>query len=243
MGLLRWCWGKESVCQCKRSKETLVQPLGPQDPREEETVCPSVLAWRIPRTEESLVRYRTRGREDSDRTEPRSTEGRAETDALSYRKWSCRTSGDTSPLGTWTQPADSMRFSVSYGSELLPLPSDIVLSLVPVITKFLRRKSSLCFLSGRYCHSFHFMIIPEKNFLVWERSVLKDDLLWASNIPSTPLGSKPNTQSVSTQKKYKKWSRENNDLFVDGYILINEQILFAIQRFGVGSFFLMPTIK
>ena len=163
-------------------------------------------------------------------------------DTVSYRKWSCGTSGDTS-LGAWTQLADSMRFSVSYGSELLPLPLIIVLSLVPVITKFLRRKSSLCFLSGRYCHSFHFMIIPEKNFLVWERSVLKDDLLWASDIPSTPLGSKPNTQSVSTLKKYKKWSRENNDLFVDGYILINEQILFAIQRFGVGSFFLMPTIK
>ena len=44
-------------------------------------------------------------------------------------------------------------------------------------------------------------------------------------------------KSVSTLKKYKKWSKENNDLFVDGYILINEQILFVIQRFDVGSFF------
>ena len=60
--------GLRSLSANAREAKTLVQPLGPQDPREEETVCSPVLGWRIPRTEESLVRYRIRGREESDRT-------------------------------------------------------------------------------------------------------------------------------------------------------------------------------
>ena len=51
-GLPRWWWGKESACQCRRY-ETQVWSLGQEDPLEEEmTTHSSILAWRIPRTEE-----------------------------------------------------------------------------------------------------------------------------------------------------------------------------------------------
>ena len=45
--------GKEPACQCRRHKDTCVQSLGWEDPLEEgmATHC-SILAWRIPWTEE-----------------------------------------------------------------------------------------------------------------------------------------------------------------------------------------------
>ena len=49
-GLPGWCNGKKSACQCKR----LVRSLGQKDPLEEEMVThSSILAWKIPWTEES----------------------------------------------------------------------------------------------------------------------------------------------------------------------------------------------
>ena len=50
--LPRWCSGKEPTCQCRRH-ETQVLSLGQEDPLEEgmATHC-SILAWRIPWTEE-----------------------------------------------------------------------------------------------------------------------------------------------------------------------------------------------
>ena len=46
--------GKETACQCRRH-ETLVQFLGWEDPLEKEMATPSsILAWRIPWTEEPL---------------------------------------------------------------------------------------------------------------------------------------------------------------------------------------------
>ena len=51
-GLPRWWWGKESAYQCRRY-ETQVWSLGQEDPLEEEmTTHSSILAWRIPWTEE-----------------------------------------------------------------------------------------------------------------------------------------------------------------------------------------------
>ena len=50
--LPRWWNGKESTCQCRRP-ETLVQSLRQEDPLEEGTPThSSVLAWRMPWTEE-----------------------------------------------------------------------------------------------------------------------------------------------------------------------------------------------
>ena len=46
--------GKEPSCQCRRHTETGVQFLSQEDPLEESmATCSSVLAWRIPWTEES----------------------------------------------------------------------------------------------------------------------------------------------------------------------------------------------
>ena len=48
-----WCSGKESTCQCGRHRRCS-PPLGQEDPLEEEMAMhSSILAWRIPRTEES----------------------------------------------------------------------------------------------------------------------------------------------------------------------------------------------
>ena len=45
--------GKEPTCQCRRCKEMRVQSLGREDPLEEGTATHfSILAWRMPRTEE-----------------------------------------------------------------------------------------------------------------------------------------------------------------------------------------------
>ena len=45
--------GKESACQCKEIKEMWVQYLGWEDPLEDEMEThSSILAWRIPWTEE-----------------------------------------------------------------------------------------------------------------------------------------------------------------------------------------------
>ena len=45
--------GKESTCQCKRCKRLGVQTLGQEDPLEKEMATySSVLAWKIPWTEE-----------------------------------------------------------------------------------------------------------------------------------------------------------------------------------------------
>ena len=52
LGLPRWCSGKNPHCQCRRHK-ILVQSLGWKDPLEEEMASrSSILAWKIPRTEE-----------------------------------------------------------------------------------------------------------------------------------------------------------------------------------------------
>ena len=46
--------GKEPACQCRRHKGIQVQSLGQEDPLEEGIVTHfSIIAWRIPRTEES----------------------------------------------------------------------------------------------------------------------------------------------------------------------------------------------
>ena len=46
--------GKEPACQCRRLKETWVRSLGWEDPLEEGMAThSSILAWRIPWTEES----------------------------------------------------------------------------------------------------------------------------------------------------------------------------------------------
>ena len=48
-----WLSGKESVCQCKEIQETWVRSLGWEDPLKEEMATPcSILAWRIPWTDE-----------------------------------------------------------------------------------------------------------------------------------------------------------------------------------------------
>ena len=64
-GLPRWLSGKESAHQCKRRK----RPLGQKDPLEEEMATPSsILAWRIPWTEEPGG-YSPWGHKESDTTE------------------------------------------------------------------------------------------------------------------------------------------------------------------------------
>ena len=61
--LLFWkSWGfsvaardKEPACQCRRHKETWVQSVGQEDSLEEEMATSySILAWRIPWTEEPV---------------------------------------------------------------------------------------------------------------------------------------------------------------------------------------------
>ena len=48
-----WLSGKESACQYKEMQETQVQSLDLEDPLEEEMAThSSILAWRIPWTEE-----------------------------------------------------------------------------------------------------------------------------------------------------------------------------------------------
>ena len=48
--------GKEPTCQCRKYNETQVQSLGWEDPLEESMATHfSILAWRIPRTEEPGV--------------------------------------------------------------------------------------------------------------------------------------------------------------------------------------------
>ena len=50
--LPKWLSAKESACQCRREK-TRVRSLGWEDPLEEEMAThSSILAWKIPRTEE-----------------------------------------------------------------------------------------------------------------------------------------------------------------------------------------------
>ena len=47
--------GKEPACRCRRHKETWVRSLGQEDSLEEEmATCYSILAWRIPWTEEPV---------------------------------------------------------------------------------------------------------------------------------------------------------------------------------------------
>ena len=51
-------------------QEIQVQPLDQDDPLEKQMAThPSILAWRIPWTEESLVGYSPRGRKEVDMTE------------------------------------------------------------------------------------------------------------------------------------------------------------------------------
>ena len=52
-GLPKWLSGKESASQCRRPKEMWVKSLDREDPLEEEMAThSSILAWRIPWTEE-----------------------------------------------------------------------------------------------------------------------------------------------------------------------------------------------
>ena len=54
MELPRWCSGKDYTYHCRRHKRLGVQSLGQEDSLEEEmTICSSILAWKIPWTEES----------------------------------------------------------------------------------------------------------------------------------------------------------------------------------------------
>ena len=54
MWLPRWLSGKEPICQCKRCQRCKVQPLGGEDPLEEAMAThSSILAWKIPWTEEA----------------------------------------------------------------------------------------------------------------------------------------------------------------------------------------------
>ena len=51
MGFPGWLSGKECVCQCRRQG---FDPWGQEDPLEEEMAThSSILAWEIPRTEET----------------------------------------------------------------------------------------------------------------------------------------------------------------------------------------------
>ena len=60
---------KDSTCQCSRHQETWVQSLGGEDPLEKAMVAHcSVLAWRIPWTEEPGG-YSPWGRKESNMTE------------------------------------------------------------------------------------------------------------------------------------------------------------------------------
>ena len=53
-GLPRWYSGEESTCQCRReTQETQVRSLGQEDPLQEEMAThSSILAWKIPGTED-----------------------------------------------------------------------------------------------------------------------------------------------------------------------------------------------
>ena len=66
--LPRWCSGKESICQCRRCKKMWALSLGQEDALEKEmaTHC-SILAWRIPGTEEP-GRLQSMGSQESDTT-------------------------------------------------------------------------------------------------------------------------------------------------------------------------------
>ena len=55
IGLTRWCSGKETACQCRRQRShgLVGSTPGREDPLEEEMATDSsILAWRIPGTEE-----------------------------------------------------------------------------------------------------------------------------------------------------------------------------------------------
>ena len=53
MGLSGGASGKEPACQCRRLSEMQVQSLGQEDPLKEEMAThSSILAWRVPWTEE-----------------------------------------------------------------------------------------------------------------------------------------------------------------------------------------------
>jgi len=57
--LPRWCSGKESACQCRRHKGRGFDPwVGKIHWEEEMATVSSILAWRIPRTEEHAERVR-----------------------------------------------------------------------------------------------------------------------------------------------------------------------------------------
>ena len=56
MGLSGGASGKEPACQCRRLSEMQVQSLGQEDPLKEEMAThSSILAWRVPWTEEPGV--------------------------------------------------------------------------------------------------------------------------------------------------------------------------------------------
>ena len=63
---------KESACQCKETEETLVLSLGQGDPLEEIATHSSILAWKIPQTEEPGG-LQSIGHNKSDMTEQLST--------------------------------------------------------------------------------------------------------------------------------------------------------------------------
>ena len=52
-GLLRWCNGKESTCECRRCKRHEFDPRVREDPlKEEMATCSRILVWKIPWIEE-----------------------------------------------------------------------------------------------------------------------------------------------------------------------------------------------
>lgn len=131
--------------------------------------------------------YRIWAREESDMTEPQSTEGSAETETL-YSTGSevvelpeihlhCILPEVIHLSVHRAQLADSLRFNVSLCLRGIATPFGYSSFSSTCDNKVPQKKKFTVFSSGHYCHSFHFMIIPVKNFLVWGRSVLKDDLL------------------------------------------------------------------
>ena len=69
MGFCRWHSAKESAPQSRRHKRCWVRPLGGEDPlKEEMATYTSILAWRIPWTEEPSG-LQSRGYKESDMTE------------------------------------------------------------------------------------------------------------------------------------------------------------------------------
>ena len=76
LGLPKWLSGRESFCQCRRCRRHGFDSLGRGNPLEEEMATQSsILAWKIPQTEESGG-LPPLGHKESDTTEQLNTHAR-----------------------------------------------------------------------------------------------------------------------------------------------------------------------